>query len=468
MRKIILTGLLFASLLACKKEGTRLLKSEKQVEIAAVTPELADNAVIYEANIRQYSPKGTFNEFTKDIANLKKLGVKILWLMPIHEIGVKNRKAKGDVSIEAISDTLEKKKYLGSHYSVQDYRSINSNYGTKEDFQKLVNEAHKNGIYVIIDWVANHTSWDHEWVTKNNDFYTRDKAGKMIAPFDWSDVAELDFANKNLRKAMIEDMKYWLTEFNIDGFRCDVAAEVPTDFWNEATTALNKVKPVFMLAEAEKADLMTKAFDMQYGWDAHHILNSIAKGEKTVTDWDKHMLKIDSIYKADDINMYFTSNHDENSWNGTEYERMGDAVEVFAAMTYTTPGVPLIYNGQEYDLKKRLKFFEKDTIPHTVGKMMAVYEKLGKLKTENEALHGGKVKASYTRILTSADANILAFERAKNNKKVIFISNLSKTAKQFTLPVEGEFTNYMSGQKITFSKNQKHDFKPWQYYILTT
>lgn len=467
MRKIILTGLLFASLLACKKEGTRLLKSEKQVEIAAVTPELADNAVIYEANIRQYSPEGTFNEFTKDIPNLKKLGVKILWLMPIHEIGVKNRKAKGDVSIESITDTIEKKKYLGSHYSVKDYRSINSNYGTKEDFQNLVNEAHKNGIYVVLDWVANHTSWDHEWVTKHNDFYTRDKAGKMIAPFDWSDVAELDFANKNLRKAMVEDMKYWLTEFNIDGFRCDVAGEVPTDFWNEATTALNKVKPVFMLAEAEKADLMEKAFDMQYGWDAHHILNSIAKGKKPVTDWDKHMLKIDSIYKGDDINMYFTSNHDENSWNGTEYERMGDAVEVFAAMTYTIPGVPLIYNGQEYDLKKRLKFFEKDTIPHTVGKMMAVYEKLGKLKTENEALHGGKVKASYTRILTSADANILAFERAKNNKKVIFISNLSKTAKQFTLPVEGEFTDYMTGQKITFSKNQKHSFKPWQYYILT-
>ena len=355
MKKIILTALTLASLVSCKKDPAKTLLNNK-IEIAAVSPELAENAVIYEANIRQYSSEGTFNEFTKDIPKLKKLGVKILWLMPIHEIGVKNRKAKGDVSIEAITDSIDKKKYLGSHYSVKDYRSLNSNYGTKQDFQKLVNEAHKNGIYVVIDWVANHTSWDHEWVTKHNDFYTHDKAGKMIAPFDWTDVAELDFTNKNLRQAMIEDMKYWLTEFNIDGFRCDVAGEVPTDFWNEATFALKKIKPVFMLAEAEKPELQVAAFDMGYGWEAHHILNGIAKGEMTVKNWDNYLIKNDSLNAKDDINMNFTSNHDENSWNGTEYERMGDAVEVFAAMTYTIPGMPLIYNGQEYDLKKRLKF----------------------------------------------------------------------------------------------------------------
>jgi alpha-amylase len=466
MKKIILTALTLASLVSCKKDPAKALSNDK-IEIAAVSPELAENAVIYEANIRQYSPEGTFNEFTKDIPKLKKMGIKVLWLMPIHEIGMKNRKAKGDVSIEAITDTIEKKKYLGSHYSVKDYRSLNSNYGTKEDFQKLVNEAHKNGIYVVIDWVANHTSWDHEWVSKHNDYYTHDKAGKMIAPFDWTDVAELDFTNKNLRQAMIEDMKYWLTEFNIDGFRCDVAGEVPTDFWNEATFALKKVKPVFMLAEAEKPELQVAAFDMGYGWEAHHILNGIAKGEMTVKNWDNYLIKNDSLNAKDDINMNFTSNHDENSWNGTEYERMGDAVEVFAAMTYTIPGMPLIYNGQEYDLKKRLKFFEKDTIPHLEGKMGTIYEKLGKLKVENEALHGGKNKASYKRIATSLDASILAFEREKNGKKVIFIANLSKTPKQFTLPVEGEFTDYMLGQKLTLTKGKKLDFKPWQYVILT-
>ena len=463
MKKIILTTIVLATIISCKKETAVSDTSE----IAAVTSELAENAIIYEANIRQYSPEGTFNAFAKDIPKLKKLGVKVLWLMPIHEIGMKNRKAKGDVSIEAITDTVEKKKYLGSHYSIKDYRSLNANYGTKEDFQKLVNEAHKNGIYVIIDWVANHTSWDHDWITQHPDYYTRDQAGKMIAPFDWTDVAELDFNNKNLRKAMLDDMKYWLTEFNIDGFRCDVAGEVPTDFWDNATTELNKIKPVFMLAEAEKADLMVKAFDMQYGWEAHHVLNGIAQGKKTVKDWDNYVVKIDSVFQKDDIFMNFTSNHDENSWNGTEYERMGDAVEVFAAMTFAIPGMPLIYNGQEYDLNKRLRFFEKDTIPHTVGKMGAIYEKLGKLKVENEALHGGKNAASYTRIVTSDDISILAFERSKNGKKVIFIANLTKLPKQFTLPTDGEFTDYMSGQKITLSKGQKHDFKPWQYLILT-
>ena len=463
MKKIILTTIVLATIISCKKETAVSDTSE----IAAVTSELAENAIIYEANIRQYSPEGTFNAFAKDIPKLKKLGVKVLWLMPIHEIGMKNRKAKGDVSIEAITDTVEKKKYLGSHYSIKDYRSLNANYGTKEDFQKLVNEAHKNGIYVIIDWVANHTSWDHDWITQHPDYYTRDKAGKMIAPFDWTDVAELDFNNKNLRKAMLDDMKYWLTEFNIDGFRCDVAGEVPTDFWDNATTELNKIKPVFMLAEAEKADLMVKAFDMQYGWEAHHVLNGIAQGKKTVKDWDNYVVKIDSVFQKDDIFMNFTSNHDENSWNGTEYERMGDAVEVFAAMTFAIPGMPLIYNGQEYDLNKRLRFFEKDTIPHTVGKMGAIYEKLGKLKVENEALHGGKNAASYTRIVTSDDISILAFERSKNGKKVIFVANLTKQPKQFTLPTDGEFTDYMSGQKITLSKGQKHDFKPWQYLILT-
>ena len=453
------------TLLSCKKETEKPVEA-KQLEIAAVTPELSENAVIYEANIRQYSPEGTFAAFTKDIPKLKKLGIKILWIMPIHEIGIKNRKAKGDLSIDAITDTVQKKKHLGSPYSIKDYRSINSNYGTKEDFQKLVKTAHENGIYVILDWVANHTSWDHAWVAQHPDYYTHDKNGKMIAPFDWTDVAELDYNNKNLRKAMLDDMKYWLTEFNIDGFRCDVAAEVPTDFWDNTTTELNKIKPVFMLMEAEKPELMQKAFDMQYAWAMHHVMNEIAKGEKNVKSFDDLLKKNDSIYQKDDIFMNFTSNHDENSWNGTEYERMGDAAETFAALTFALPGMPLIYNGQEYDLKKRLKFFEKDTIPHTVGKKMAIYEKLGKLKSENPSLNGGKNPASYNRILTSDDLKILAFEREKSGNKIIFVSNLTKANAAFTAPIEGIFTDYMSGQKITFAKDQKLNFKPWEYKIL--
>lgn len=460
MKKILWAACIAVCMLSCKKE---MVSTE---EATTVTSELADNAIIYEVNIRQYSPEGTFNAFVHDIPKLKKLGVKILWLMPIHEIGIKNRKAKGDKSVDDIEDAIEKQIYLGSPYSVRDYRSINHNYGSKEDFQYLVDTAHKNGMYVILDWVANHTAWDHPWVTMHNKFYTRDKEGKMIAPFDWTDVAELDYTNRDLRKAMIEDMKYWITQYNIDGFRCDVAAEVPTDFWETAKTQLNQVKPIFMLAEAEKPELMKKAFDMQYGWEVHHLFNDIAKGKKTVKAFDTYMQKVKDSLQPDDIHMNFTSNHDENSWNGTEYERMHDAVEVFTALTYVMPGMPLIYNGQEYDLKKRLKFFEKDTIPHTVGKMMPIYEKLGKLKIENAALHGGKKPASYTRLETSNDDKILAFTRQKGKNKVIFVANLTRRAQKVQLPLQGNLLDYMTGRTISFSKEAKTQLEPWQYFIL--
>ena len=404
---------------------------------------------IYEVNLRQYTPEGTFNAFATQLPRLKAMGVETLWFMPVTPIAQKNKKGT-----------------MGSYYACSDYTSINPEFGTLDDFKKLIKGAHSMGFKVILDWVANHTSWDHAWVAQHPDYYTHDKNGKMIAPFDWTDVAELDYNNKNLRKAMLDDMKYWLTEFNIDGFRCDVAAEVPTDFWDNTTTELNKIKPVFMLMEAEKPELMQKAFDMQYAWAMHHVMNEIAKGEKNVKSFDDLLKKNDSIYQKDDIFMNFTSNHDENSWNGTEYERMGDAAETFAALTFALPGMPLIYNGQEYDLKKRLKFFEKDTIPHTVGKKMAIYEKLGKLKSENPSLNGGKNPASYNRILTSDDLKILAFEREKSGNKIIFVSNLTKANAAFTAPIEGIFTDYMSGQKITFAKDQKLNFKPWEYKIL--
>lgn len=462
MKNVLVVLCLALGMISCKKAEE---SPKVAAELPAVSPELADNAVIYEVNIRQYSPEGTFNAFTSDIPKLKKMGVKILWLMPIHEIGLKNRKATGDKSIEQITDPKEKEKYLGSYYSVKDYRSINPKFGTKADLAKLIQTAHENGIYVILDWVPNHTAWDHPWVTAHNDYYTHDKAGKMVAPFDWTDVADLNYDNKEMRKAMVADMKYWLTDFNVDGFRCDVAGEVPTDFWDATKVELNKVKSIFLLAEAEKPELLKNAFDMQYAWEAHHLFNQIAKGEKTAKDFDAYMTKIDTVLQKDDIYLNFTSNHDENSWNGSEYERMGDAVETFAALSFMMPGMPLIYCGQEYDLKKRLRFFEKDTIPHTVGKMGAVYEKLGALKANNVALHGGKVKAAYQRLTTSNDTNILAFAREKDGKKVIYVANMSKKPTTFTLPLAGNFVDYMSGEKIQLTPNQSHNFKPWEYKI---
>jgi alpha-amylase len=461
MKKIIFLFFVLVAISSCKE------KEITDVSKIPYTDSVPENAVIYEANIRQYSAEGTFNSFTKDIPHLKKMGVKILWIMPIQEIGLKNRKAFGDKSIEQITDTIEKKKYLGSYYSVNDYRSIGHNYGTKADLELLLKTAHENEMYVILDWVANHTAWDHPWISQHPDYYMKDKDGKIKAPFDWTDVAELDYSNLKMRANMIDDMKYWIQNFGFDGFRCDIAGEVPTDFWNTAVVELKKVKPIFLLAEAEKPELMKKAFDMGFGWEAHHVFNDIAQSKKNISDWDKYVSKKDSLFEKDDIAMNFTSNHDENSWNGSEYERMGDAAETFAALTFVVPGMPLIYSGQEYGLKKRLKFFEKDTIPHSASKIMLVYEKLGKLKNENEALNGGKNPGSYKKISTSDATSILCFEREKNAKKIVFIGNLTKLDKNFTIEIQGNYTDCMTGQKIALKKGQKQNFKPWQYLILT-
>jgi glycosidase len=445
MNKIILTVLCAITLgvNAQKKPIT------KPIVLAPVSDKMMENAVIYEANIRQYSPEGTFNAFAKDIPQLKKLGVKILWIMPIHPIG-----------------EVRRKEGLGSYYSVKDYRGINPEFGNLQDFKNLVKKAHENGMYVIIDWVANHTAWDHAWVKQNPDYYTKDVNSIMVSPFDWTDVVKLDYTNLDMRNAMIEDMSYWLKTANIDGFRCDVAMEVPVDFWDNAFAQLEKIKPIFKLMEAEQPNLMEKSFDMSYGWEFHHLMNDIAQDKKTVKDIDTYMREHFEKYAKDDFSMIFTSNHDENSWNGTEYDRMGDAVEAFAALTYLTPGMPLIYNGQEYDFKRRLRFFTKDQITHTKGKMFSIYEKLGALKNSNSALNGAKEAASYTRLESSGNEQFLAFEREKNGKKVVYIANLSKENIHVSIQLEGTYLDYMTGKKMIYKKDDKFDYKPWEYHVL--
>lgn len=477
MKKILLLGLCLAAFISCGEDKKNDTQAQAET-IAAVSPAMMENSVIYEANIRQYSPEGTFSAFTKDIPELKKLGVKIIWVMPIQPISMKKRKATGDLSVEDIKDPEERKKYLGSYYAISDYTAVNPDMGTKEDFRKLVDVAHENGIYVILDWVANHTGWDHKWITEHPEYYHKNKKGEVTDPLNpetgeswgWTDVAHLNYDNKELHTVMKNEMLYWVKEHNIDGFRCDVADNVPTQFWEMAIPALKKEKPVFMLMESNKPYLFgNNLFDMGYGWEAHHLMNDIAKGKKTVKDWDELVAKIGKEYKPQDIFMNFTSNHDENSWNGTEYERLGnpDAAEAFAALTYTMPGMPLIYTGQEYDFQRRLKFFEKDQIEKNKGRMYSVYEKLGKLKNENPALNGGKDAASYNRITTTENDKVLAFEREKAGSKIIFMANLTNAAVKINAPFKGTYTNYMNGKKVTLEKGVKVDLNPWEYWILT-
>lgn len=476
MKKTALFLFAIIAFVSCKNESSKKDSSTtKQVEkLPPISDAIIENAVIYEANIRQYSPEGTLDAFTEDIPQLKELGVKIIWLMPIYPISKTNRKATPELSVEDIDDPNKFEKYLGSYYAISDYTAVNPNFGTFEDVEELVKTAHENGMYVILDWVANHTGWDHNWIKEHPEYFTKNKVGEITSPLNpstgelwgWSDVADLNYQNKQLWGAMTEEMLFWVEKYNIDGFRCDVAGEVPTEFWEQAVTKLKAVKPVFMLAESQEAELFINAFDMGYNWEGHHIINEIAQGKSNVSAWDAYMKKIDTVYQEDDILMNFVTNHDENSWNGTIEERMGDASETMLALTYTIPGMPLIYSGQEYDLNHRLKFFVKDTITRKKGESWPVLAKLGKLKNKNTALNGGKNAAKYKRLETSANDKILAFKRSKNGVEIIYIANMSDESTSFTVEVEGEFTSYMEGKKISIEAAEKLNFDAWQYMIL--
>ncbi|GAB2770964.1 alpha-amylase family glycosyl hydrolase [Salinimicrobium soli] len=477
MKKISIFFLGLLALTSCKNDPDNAageIAVEQEQKIEPVSDDVLASAVIYEANIRQYSPEGTFDAFTEDIPQLKDLGVKVIWLMPIYPISETKRKATGDLSIEDIEDPEEREKYLGSYYAISDYTDVNPNFGTKEDLDELVETAHENGMYVILDWVANHTGWDHQWLKDHPEFYTQNEKGEPVDPLNpatgeswgWTDVADLNYDNKELWKEMTEDMKYWIAEHDIDGFRADVAGEVPTEFWDQAVVEVKKIKPVFMLAESEDKDLFHNSFDMGYNWEGHHLMNEMAQGKVTVKAWDDYMKKIDTTYQQDDYLMNFVTNHDENSWNGTVTERMGDASEAMVALTYTIPGMPLIYSGQEYDMDKRLKFFEKDTIPKAKGKMWPVLEKLGELKNSNPALHGAKEAAPHNRIQTSNDAKVLAFERAANGDKVVYVANMSDKPVEFTMEVTGNFTPYIGKKDFELTENGNYKFGPWEYVVL--
>ena len=367
------------------------------------------NAVIYEVNVRQYTKEGTFAAFGQQLPRLKELGVDVLWFMPIHPISEKNRKGT-----------------LGSYYAVKDYKKVNPEFGTKEDFKKLVDKAHEMGFKVILDWVANHTGCDNVWTGEHPDWYVKDDAGNFRSPYDWTDTYELNYDNAEMRAGMIDAMKYWVKDFDIDGYRCDVAHEVPTDFWNSVRPALDSIKPVFMLAESEEYDLLDHAFDANYSWKLMHMMADIYKGEKSAEDVTAYLQKLDTIKCPDGYKMNFLTNHDENSWNGTEFERYGKAAETFAVLTYTLNGMPMIYTGQEVGMKKRLSFFEKDMVPSWVENATTkFYKKLNELKRTHPALRAGEMGGEIRCYSTNYGKELLIFSREKAGKEVMVMLNFS-------------------------------------------
>lgn len=407
---------------------------------------------IYEVNLRQYTPAGTFNAFAAELPRLRDMGVEILWFMPITPISVEKRQGS-----------------LGSYYACSDYTAVNPEFGTLDDFRRLVKEAHRLGFKVLIDWVANHTGWDHRWTREHPDFYKRNQEGQFFDPHGWQDVIDLNYDNKALRTAMIEAMRFWLRECHIDGFRCDMAMLVPLDFWQEARTALDTEQKLFWLAECEEIGYHW-VFDAFYPWKWLHQMEAFWRKETGIGGLDEVLQYYDKMFPPTAFQAMFTSNHDENSHSGTEYERMGDAALPFAVLCCTWKGIPLIYSGQELPNRKRLQFFEKDTIAWTGhNELHDFYKTLLHLRKRNKALRAGDPLASTWRLQTSANDKIFAFLRKHEAAEVLVVLNLSSGNETFLLndgAVNGSYKNVFSGETVDYSGNKQMELKAWDFKVL--
>lgn len=405
---------------------------------------------IYEVNLRQYTKEGTFNAFLNELPRLKQMGVQTLWFMPITPISQKNKKGS-----------------LGSYYACSDYTGINPEFGTLDDFKNLVDQAHQQGFKVIIDWVANHTGWDHKWTKEHLDWYLKDSAtGDFQKASGMDDIIELDFKNKEMRRAMIDAMKFWITEAGIDGFRADLAFWVELDFWQEAKAELDKVKPLLWLGELDPLDNpeYMQVFDAAYTWTWMHKTKDFYQKNLKLSDLDSVLQRYD---KAPGMKAWFTTNHDENSWNGTEYEKYGDAAKALAVFSCTYPGLPLIYSGQELPNKKRLEFFEKDVIAWDGSYALNdFYKTLLTLHSTHPALHGDAAKAPVTRLY--ADPNIMAYLRTNGDRQVLVLLNLSKERVRFELnetKISGIYKNAFSGAANDFTSEKAFEMGPWEYLV---
>ena len=430
---------LFMFTAACTQPST----VDSAAPVPKVTqPEWSKNATIYEINVRQYTPEGTFSAFSEHLPRLKEMGVDILWFMPIHPIGKINRK--------------ENENSMGSYYSVQDYKAVSSDYGTAEDFRAVVQQAHSLEMKVILDWVPNHTAWDNPW-TENKDWYVLNEEGDFIPPLgtDWTDVIQLDYTNEEMRAAMIDAMKYWVAEFGVDGYRCDVAGMVPTDFWIRAHAELDEVKDVFMLAEDGEPELLIEAFDMNYAWEYAHIIREIAKGAMTFDRLDSLLAEDAKKFPENSYRMYFTSNHDENSWNGTDIEMYGDNFQNFAVLSATIDGMPLVYSGQEAVLDKQLLFFEKDEIEWKDYALVDFYTDLLALNKRNEALWNGAHGANPVRI--SSPEGTYAYQRNKDDFGVYVGLNNTQMAQEISFPLEAGTTYKVYGMDFVEYEANSND-----------
>ncbi len=413
------------------------------------TVKWAASSNIYEVNIRQYTQEGTFVAFQKHLPRLKDMGVEILWLMPITPISMKERLGT-----------------LGSYYACSSYVNINPEFGTLQDFKALVDAVHALDMKIIIDWVANHTGHDHHWTIEHPDWYKKDAAGNFMDTHGWKDVIDLDYENKAMREALMEAMRFWVKDYDIDGFRCDMAHLVPLDFWMEARDFCDAVKPLFWLAETDE-DQYLEIFDISYAWRWMHVSEQYVKYIATRGQLMEVLQKYLALPEGAE-KLWFTSNHDENSWNGTEYEKYGDGAAAFAVFTCTWPGMPLIYSGQELPNLKRLKFFDKDEIEWNdqIPKLHSFYQKLLDLRKRNSALGSAE---NLQLLHTAPETEIMAYACSNGNDRVLVLLNLSNEARvKLTLneiDLSGNYRNVFSGIEYSFKQTENFELQAWEYLV---
>ncbi len=424
-----------------------------QGQPAVGVPDWVRSETIYEINVRQYGERGTFAEVEADLPRIRELGVGVLWFMPIHPIGETNRKGP-----------------LGSYYSIADYRGTNPEFGTEADFVRLVKAAQAMGMRVVMDWVGNHTAWDHPWTQSHPEYYAHDANGNFVPPygFDWTDVIQLDYENQALWDAAIGDMLYWVEVAGIDGYRCDYATGVPTAFWNEAARRLRAVKPdIYLLSESEVPQHQLAAFNSSYSFGMMHVINTVASGEGGASHLDDELARTAVRFPDGGSLIYYTTNHDENSWQGTVTERLGGGVETFGVLTFMFDGIPLIYNGQEAGLSKRLEFFERDPITWTSSPLAGFYRTLCELRRDTPALHTG---TGMVRIPTTANEAVYALLRDDGQgSRVAAFLNLSDGAVTFDAAhagLTGAWRDAFGGAPHQVNRSIAVALPAWGYLVL--
>jgi len=449
LRKLIVVVSFFlAAVGAPAAESSRTLGQLNAVG----TPEWVRNRTVYEVNVRQFSESGTFAAVKSELPRLRELGVGVLWFMPIHPIGVVNRKGP-----------------LGSYYSVTDYRGVNPEFGTIDDFKRLVQASHDAGLKVILDWVPNHTAWDHVWTVSHPEFYAKNESGTFVPPFgfDWTDVIQLDYTNRALWDAMIADMAFWIENVGVDGFRCDYAKGVPTDFWDEAAAQLRKIRPdLFMLSEAEVSQHQVASFNASYSFGMMHVFNDVAAGKAPASKIYDELTRNRVLFPQGSAFLRYTTNHDENSWQETVFERLGDGVEVFGVLSFVLDGIPLIYNGQEAGLDKRLEFFERDPIQWRAHPLAGFYRTLCALKSSHPALLTG---SPMRRLATTANESAYVVLRTSDAGKVLAICN--PTDKELTVDtvdasIKGVWVDVFSGANVGIGVPSSFTLPAWGYLVL--